>query len=76
MKFKVYLSINLFIIIIVYVASCRHLGEWLVKEDFPVHSDAIVVNMGSVADWILQAIGLYQSGFADRVLIVDVEMAT
>lgn len=41
------------------------------KKDTLKHADAFVVLMGSISDRILQAVDLYQSGFADKLLIVD-----
>jgi uncharacterized SAM-binding protein YcdF (DUF218 family) len=42
-----------------------------VKEDRPVHADAIVVLMGSNSDRVLQATDLYNQGLASNVIIVE-----
>ena len=57
-----------------YIGGCRRAGEWLVKEDVPVHADAMVLLMGSFTDRVLQAADLYNAGKADRLIIVEESM--
>jgi uncharacterized SAM-binding protein YcdF (DUF218 family) len=56
---------------ILYIGGCRRAGEWLVKEDVPVHADAMVMLTGSIADRVLQGVDLYRKGRAGQVLIVE-----
>jgi uncharacterized SAM-binding protein YcdF (DUF218 family) len=72
MKFKICLYGVFLIIIILYVGGCRKAGSWLVMKDEVVHSDAIVILMGSIADRVLQAVDLYQFGASGKIIIVEV----
>jgi uncharacterized SAM-binding protein YcdF (DUF218 family) len=74
MNYKIYIYGILILIIVVYVGACREAGLWLVKEDEPVKTDAVVVLMGSIADRILQTVDLYKKGIASKVIIVESEM--
>lgn len=51
--------------------SCRRSGSWLLREDVPAHSDAMVILMGSFPERVLQAVELYREGRADRIIIVE-----
>ena len=44
-------------------------GWYLVEEEAPVSADAIVVLSGSFPDRILEAVALYQDGFAPRIIL-------
>jgi uncharacterized SAM-binding protein YcdF (DUF218 family) len=55
---------------IISVIGCRKAGLWLMKEDHPENADAIVLLTGSIADRVLQAADIYQSGYAEKILIV------
>lgn len=59
---------------IIYIGGCRRAGEWLVKNDSPVHGDAMVLLMGSISDRVLQAADLYEQGVSDRLIIVEESM--
>lgn len=50
--------------------SLPSLGNYLVAEDEPQPSDIIVLLMGSGPDRMLGAVELYQSGYADEILMV------
>jgi uncharacterized SAM-binding protein YcdF (DUF218 family) len=50
--------------------SLPTLGNYLVAEDEPQPSDIIVLLMGSGPDRMLGAVELYQSGYADEILMV------
>jgi uncharacterized SAM-binding protein YcdF (DUF218 family) len=41
-----------------------------VKADEPVHADAVILLMGSIADRLLQVDDLFEQGLADNLLIV------
>ena len=56
---------------IISVIGCRKAGLWLIKEDHPEKADAIVLLTGSIADRVLQAADIYQSGYAERILIAE-----
>ena len=58
----------------VYIGGCRRAGKWLVKEDVPVHADAMVLLMGSFPERVLQAADLYHEGKAGRLMIVEESM--
>ena len=64
----------LFLLIFIYVGGCRRAGHWLVKENAPVHADALVVLMGNFPERVLQTSDLYSAGRADRVIIVEESM--
>ncbi len=68
------LIISLIVLLIILVIVFPRLGEWLVAEDEIVKSDLIVVLMGSVPDRILEAVDLYQDGFADQIAMVNSHM--
>lgn len=76
MKLKVRTWFNsiLFLLTVIYVGGCRRAGQWLVKENVPVHADALVVLMGNFPERVLQAADLYSAGRADRVIIVEESM--
>lgn len=59
---------------ILYVGSCRRAGELLVKENVPVHADAMVLLMGSFPERVLEAADLYSNGRANRLIIVEESM--
>ena len=44
-------------------------GAYLIDEDPPAPADAIVVLAGSLPDRVLEAVTLYQDGFAPRVIL-------
>jgi uncharacterized SAM-binding protein YcdF (DUF218 family) len=69
----IYSGIFLFFIL-VSATTCRNAGKWLVKNDNPVHADALVILMGSIPDRVLEATDLYKAGLTDRVVIVEESM--
>jgi uncharacterized SAM-binding protein YcdF (DUF218 family) len=71
---RVYIFGISFSIIVLCVGSCRHAGQWLVKEDHPEHSDAMVILMGSIADRVLQAADLYDQKMAEKIIMVESSM--
>lgn len=54
----------------IYIIGFRSIGNWLMKEDIPVHADASVLLMGSFPERVLQAADLYHQGVADNMIIV------
>jgi uncharacterized SAM-binding protein YcdF (DUF218 family) len=67
------LFITLAVIIAIFVLgrlSLPSLGNLLVAQDEPQPSDIIVLLMGSGPDRMLGAVELYQSGYADEILMV------
>lgn len=56
---------------IISVIGCHKAGLWLIKEDHPENADAIVLLTGSIADRVLQAADIYQSGYAEKILIAE-----
>jgi len=73
-KAKIISLVIVLLIILVYAGGCFRAGSWLVKKDKPMHADAIVILMGSVADRVLQAADLYLEGLAEKVIIVEANM--
>lgn len=71
LRFKISVSILLIGSIIVFVGACRRAGTSLVKEDIPLHSDAMVLLMGSFPSRVLQAVDLYNQGQSGRIIIVQ-----
>lgn len=71
---RIYIFGISFSIIVLCVGSCRHAGQWLVKEDQPEHSDAMVILMGSIADRVLQAADLYHQNMAEKAIMVQSDM--
>ena len=49
-------------------------GVWLIKENIPVHADAMIILMGSIADRILQSVDNYNQGLTGKVIIVEAGM--
>jgi len=74
LKARTWFIIILFLFAIMYVGGCRRAGQWLVKENAPVHADALVVLMGNFPERVLQAADLYSAGRADGVIIVEESM--
>lgn len=64
----------LLIIAVLYIGGCRRAGRWLVKDDVPVHADAMVLLMGSFPERVMQAADLYKEGYAERLIIVHESM--
>ena len=61
----------IFILTFSYINSCRRSGSFLIKSDELIHSDAIVYLMGSITDRMLHAVDLYNSGKADKLILVE-----
>jgi uncharacterized SAM-binding protein YcdF (DUF218 family) len=68
---RISIAVLLFLLIILYTASCRKAGEWLIRNDEIVKADAIVMLMGSISDRVIQVADLYRQKLADKVLIVE-----
>lgn len=58
------------LLIVFFIIGFVRAGTHLVKHDKLSHADAIVVLMGSVSDRMLQAIDLYQAGYANKIIMV------
>lgn len=67
-------GIALAVVVIVVLAllggqhALRLVGRFLVREDALVRSDAIVVTAAGRPDRILEAVDLYEAGYADRMI--------
>jgi len=64
----------LFILAVSYIGGCRQAGAWLTTEEGPVHADGIVLLMGNFPERVLQAYDTWESGRADRIIIVEESM--
>jgi len=64
----------LLILAVAYIGGCRRAGAWLAKEDMPGHADAIILLMGNFPDRVLQVYDTWESGQADKVIIVEESM--
>lgn len=62
------------ILLVLYIGGCRNAAEWLVFENVPERSDAMVLLMGSYSERVLEASDLYHSGRAGRLMIVEESM--
>ncbi len=47
------------------------IGSFVISTDIPVHADAIVVLSGSLPDRILEAVDLYEEGWAPRIVLTE-----
>jgi uncharacterized SAM-binding protein YcdF (DUF218 family) len=74
LKSRIIFFMLLLSLAILYTGGCRRAGNWLVKEDMPVHADAMVLLMGSFPERVMQAADLYNAGHADRLIIVHESM--
>jgi len=74
LKSRLIFFVLIIFLIVFYTGGCRRAGRWLVKEELPVHADAMVILMGNIPDRVLQAVDLYHEGRAGRVLIVHESM--
>jgi uncharacterized SAM-binding protein YcdF (DUF218 family) len=74
MKSGIYMTVIILIVSVIYFTTCSKAGIWLVKEEAPVHADAMVILMGSIADRVLQAVDIYRHGLAEKVIIVEESM--
>ena len=63
-----------FFVLVLSVKACRNAGQWLVNKDEPVHADAIVILMGSIADRVLQTADLFSKGISYKVILVKSDM--
>ncbi|MCU0379160.1 MAG: YdcF family protein [Bacteroidales bacterium] len=75
-KARIIFFVSVVLVLIVYVGGCRRAGGWLVKEDVPVHADAMVLLMGGISDRVLQAADLYRERRAGRLIIVEESMGS
>ena len=64
----------LFVLAVSYIGSCRRAGSWLAKEDVPGQADAIILLMGNFPERVLQVYDTWESGLADRIIIVEESM--
>lgn len=68
-------KIIIIVIVIIFLLSSFRLllpslGNFLVAEDEPKNSDIIVLLMGSGPDRMLEAVDLYDEGYADEIVMV------
>lgn len=63
-----------FILLVLYISGCRNAADWLVFENMPEKSDAMVLLMGSFSERVLEAADLYQSDRVGRLIIVEESM--
>jgi uncharacterized SAM-binding protein YcdF (DUF218 family) len=71
MKSRIYIYGISILLLIVCLGIFRKAGSWLVKEDQPVHADAIVILMGSISDRVLWAVDIHHAGLASKVIMVE-----
>lgn len=71
---KTLFIISLLILISIYSISLLNAGSWLVKNDPPLHADAMEILMGSIPDRVLQAADVYKSGKSGKLIIVKENM--
>lgn len=73
-KSRISISILAIVLSFAVVIGCRRAGTWLVKENIPRHSDAMILLMGSLSERVLQSADLFLAGKADRLIIVEENM--
>ena len=73
-KSRIGIYVILLIVLILLVTTCHKTGTWLVKQDMPVHSDAIVMLMGSIPDRVLATADNYRAGYAKEIILVEESM--
>jgi uncharacterized SAM-binding protein YcdF (DUF218 family) len=61
----------IFLLIILLICGCRYAGLWLIKKDNIVHSDAIVILIGSVADRVLLSVDLFNQRMANKIIFME-----
>lgn len=69
-----YFTSSVSIIIVFYIIAWLNAGKWLVKEDEPQQSDAIVILMGSIADRVMHAADLYEQDRTENIILVEESM--
>jgi len=74
MRSRILIFSVLFILALIDIAGCRRAGVWLVRDDRPVHADAMVLLMGDFSDRVLEAGDLYSEGKAGSLIIVQESM--
>ncbi len=74
MRTRIIILLALVVLILLGVGSCRKAGTWLVKQDEPVHADALVLLMGSFSERVLQTADLYHAKVSGRVCMVEAGM--
>jgi len=73
-KPRVIFAVTFLILLVFYIGGCRKAADWLVYEDLPEISNAMVLLMGSYSERVLEAADLYKSGRAGRLIIVEESM--
>lgn len=68
--FVLVILLAFFIFLSIFIVP--NLGQWLVVMDELQESDMIVVLMGSVYDRILEAADLYDEGYSDRIVLINI----
>ncbi|NSW94701.1 MAG: YdcF family protein [Bacteroidales bacterium] len=61
-------------IVTTYLIAFINAARWLVKDDGPVHGDAMVLLTGSIADRVLETADKFKEGDASKVIIVTESM--
>lgn len=74
MKSRFFFFSILLVLALLYAGVYSRAGVWLVRDDKPVHADAVVLLMGGIADRVLQVADLYNEGVAPRLIIVTESM--
>ena len=64
--------ISTFAVIIIFIY--QNAGNWLVRNDRPVHADNVVILMGSLHDRVIQAADLYHGHKVNRLVMCQVQM--
>ena len=62
------------VLLLLGVGSCRKAGTWLVRNDNPVHADAMIVLMGSMTERAVHAADLYHEKVTGKILVVEAAM--
>jgi uncharacterized SAM-binding protein YcdF (DUF218 family) len=70
LRLRIILFGVLIVLVFMFIGSCRKTGLWLVREDVPMHADAMILLMGPFPERVLQVADLYHEGITDNLIIV------
>ena len=70
LRLRIILFGVLIVLVFMFIGGCRKTGLWLVREDVPMHADAMILLMGPFPERVLQVADLYHEGITDNLIIV------
>ncbi len=76
MKSKIYISTILLVVIVICIGPYHRVGIWLLKNDNPVHAEALEILMDIISDRVREAADLYKQNITGTILIVEPDKIT